>query len=39
MTAALDLATGTMTCRICDCKRWREFLAFFKLLRVRQSAG
>jgi transposase len=35
MIAALDLATGTMTYRIRDRKRWREFLAFLKLLRAR----
>jgi hypothetical protein len=35
MIAALDLATGTMTYRIRERKRWREFLAFLKLLRAR----
>jgi DDE superfamily endonuclease len=35
MIAALDLATGTMTYRIRDRKRWREFLALLKLLRAR----
>jgi hypothetical protein len=30
MIAALDLATGTMTYRIRDRKRWREFLALLK---------
>ena len=36
MIAALDLPTGQMTYRIRERKRWREFLAFLKLLR---SAG
>ena len=35
MIAALDLATGQMTYRIRERKRWREFLAFLKLLRAR----
>jgi transposase len=35
MIAALDLATGTMTYRIRERKRWREFLALLKLLRAR----
>jgi transposase len=35
MLAALDLATGQMTYRIRERKRWREFLAFLKLLRAR----
>jgi hypothetical protein len=35
MIAALDLATGQMTYRIRARKRWREFLAFLKLLRAR----
>jgi hypothetical protein len=35
MIAALDLATGQITYRIRACKRWREFLAFLKLLRQR----
>ena len=35
MLAALDLATGQMTYRIRDRKRWREFLALLKLLRAR----
>jgi transposase len=35
MLAALDLATGTMTYRIRQRKRWREFLALLKLLRAR----
>ena len=39
MLAALDLATGTMTYRIRDRKRWREFLALLKLLRARWPAG
>lgn len=32
---ALDLATGTITWRIRHRKRWREFLAFLKVLRAR----
>jgi hypothetical protein len=39
MIAALDLSTGTMTYRIRERKRWREFLAFLKLLRQRWPAG
>jgi transposase len=35
MLAALDLGTGQITYRIRDRKRWREFLAFLKLLRGR----
>lgn len=35
MLAALDLATGKITYRIRDRKRWREFLAFLKTLRAR----
>ena len=35
MLAALDLATGTITYRIRERKRWQEFLAFLKLLRSR----
>ena len=35
MIAALDLATGQITYRIRDRKRWQEFLAFLKLLRQR----
>jgi hypothetical protein len=35
MIAALDLATGQITYRIRDRKRWREFLALLKLLRAR----
>lgn len=35
MLAALDLATGTLTYRIRHRKRWREVLAFLKLLRQR----
>jgi transposase len=35
MLAALDLATGQITYRIRDRKRWRELLAFLKLLRAR----
>jgi hypothetical protein len=35
MIAALDLATGTMTYRIRERKRWREFLALLKLLHAR----
>ncbi len=37
MLAALDLGSGQMTYRIRDRKRWREFLAFLKLLRARWS--
>ena len=33
--AALDLATGQMFYRIRERNRWREFLAFLKLLRSR----
>ena len=36
---ALDLATGTMTYRIRERKRWREFQALVKLLRSRWPAG
>jgi transposase len=39
MLAALDLGTGTMTYRIRERKRWREFLALLKLLRSRWPAG
>ncbi|KWW97899.1 transcriptional regulator [Carbonactinospora thermoautotrophica] len=35
MLAALDLATGKIFYRIRDRKRWREFLAFLKVLRRR----
>ncbi|NYH77230.1 transposase [Actinopolyspora biskrensis] len=35
MLAALDLATGKITYRIRDRKRWREFLTFLKQLRRR----
>jgi hypothetical protein len=35
MLAALDLATGQMTYRIQDRKRWQEFLALLKVLRSR----
>jgi len=35
MIAALDLATGQMTYRVRKRKRWREFLAFLKLLCAR----
>jgi transposase len=35
MLAALDLASGHITYRIRDRKRWREFLALLKLLRAR----
>ena len=35
MIAALDLATGQVIYRIRERKRWREFLAFLKLLRFR----
>lgn len=35
MFAALDLATGKITYRIRDRKRWREFLTFLKQLRRR----
>jgi transposase len=35
MIAALDLASGKLFYRIRDRKRWREFLAFLKALRVR----
>ncbi|MFF5265284.1 IS630 family transposase [Actinomadura viridis] len=35
MLAALDLATGKMVYRIRQRKRWREFLAFLKVLRER----
>jgi len=38
MIAALDLPTGQMTYRIRERKRWREFLAFLKLLRSRWPA-
>jgi hypothetical protein len=39
MIAALDLATGHMFYRIRERKRWREFLAFLKLLRARWLAA
>jgi transposase len=39
MFAALDLATGQMFYRFRERKRWREFLAFLKQLRVRFPAG
>jgi transposase len=39
MIAALDLATGQIFYRIRARKRWREFLAFLKLLRQRWPAG
>jgi transposase len=39
MFAALDLATGQMFYRFRDRKRWTEFLAFLKQLRVRFPAG
>ncbi len=35
MFGALDLATGKITYRIRDRKRWREFLTFLKQLRLR----
>ena len=35
MIAALDLGSGQITYRIRERKRWREFLAFLKLLRTR----
>ena len=35
MIAALDLATGQMTYRIRQRKRWRELLSFLKLVRQR----
>jgi transposase len=35
MIAALDLGSGQITYRIGERKRWREFLAFLKLLRAR----
>jgi hypothetical protein len=35
LIAVLDLATGQMTYRIGERKRWQEFLAFLKLLRTR----
>jgi transposase len=35
MIAALDLGSGKIIYRIGDRKRWREFLAFLKLLRAR----
>ena len=38
MIAALDLATGQITYRIRARKRWREFLAFLKLLSARWPA-
>jgi transposase len=38
MIAALDLATGQITYRIRQRKRWQEFLAFLKLLRQRWPA-
>jgi hypothetical protein len=38
MLAALDLATGQISYRIRERKRWREFLAFLKLLRARWPA-
>ena len=39
MFAGLDLATGQMFYRFRDRKRWTEFLAFLKQLRVRFPAG
>jgi hypothetical protein len=39
MLAAPDLATGTMTYRTRERKRWREFLVFVKLLRGRWPGG
>jgi transposase len=39
MIAGLDLATGQIFYRIRFRKRWREFLAFLKLLRQRWPAG
>lgn len=39
MLAALDLATGKITYRIRDRKRWPEFLAFLKTLRRRWPDG
>jgi len=39
MLAALDLATGQIFYRIRERKRWREYLAFLKLLRQRWPAG
>jgi transposase len=39
MIAALDLATGQIFYRIRKRKRWREYLAFLKLLRQRWPAG
>ena len=39
MIAALDLATGQMTYRIRDRKRWGKFLAFLKLLCARWPGG
>jgi hypothetical protein len=38
MLAALDLNTDKITYRIRERKRWREFLAFLKLLRARWPA-
>jgi DDE superfamily endonuclease len=38
MLAALDLATGKITYRIRERKRWQEFLALLKLLRARWPA-
>jgi hypothetical protein len=38
MLAALDLSSGQITYRIRERKRWREFLAFLKLLRARWPA-
>ena len=39
MFAALDLATGQMSYRFRDHKRWQEFLGFLKQLRSRFPAG
>jgi transposase len=39
MLAALDLGSGQISYRIRERKRWREFLAFLKLLRSRWPAG
>jgi transposase len=39
MIAALDLGTGKIFYRIGERKRWREFLAFLKLLRARWPSG
>lgn len=37
MFGALDLATGEIAWRITDRKRWREFLPFLKVLRLRYT--